>query len=286
MMARAFPRPAKLLVLGPAVTLVGGFFLLPLVRVLQISFYQSTGGFRFVPAFVLDNYVRLLSDSYYIRVFGASLALATAVTVVAAVLGYPLAYLMTHKGGRLRTGLMALLVIALWVPIIVTVYGAYLTLSSTGLVNWLLGSLGLVSTPLPLTHNFWAIVFGMTGWAIPYMVLPLYTVVRGINPRIEEASRALGAGPGRTFWEITFPLSLPGLAAGVVLVWTWAIGEYVAPVILGGGTVRVISQELAVSFLQRLDWPFGSATCIALLVPIGLVVWLLGRYAGKEGPLK
>ncbi len=285
MIARSFPALTKILLLLPALVLVGGFFILPLLRVLQISFYRGTGDLRFAPAFVFDNYARFLADGYYLKVFWSSFLLATAVTVVAAVLGYPLAYLMARGGGRLRAGLTALMVTAIWVPLIVTVYGSFLTLSNSGLVNWALGGLDLISRPLKLTHNFWAVVFGMTGWSVPYMALPLYAVIRSQNPSLEEASRALGAGPGRTFFEVTLPLSLPGLAGGTVLVWTWAIGEYVAPVILGGGAVRVMSQELAVSFLQRIDWPFGAAACIVLLAPIGLVVWLVGRYAAREGRL-
>jgi spermidine/putrescine transport system permease protein len=107
--------------------------------------------------------------------------------------------------------------------------------------------------------------------------------MRSIDPNLEQAAADLGAGPWQRFAEVTFPLSLPGLASGLILVWTWAMGEYVAPVVLGGGHVRVMSQELAVSFLQRMDWPFGAAVCIVLLVPVGAVVWLLGRYVGKVG---
>lgn len=285
MTSRSLPRLTRTLLLLPALALVGGFFFLPLLRVLQISFYQSTGDLRFVPAFVLSNYVKFLTDSYYLKIFGTSFLLATAVTAVAAVLGYPVAYLMARQGKALRAALMALLVTAIWVPLIVSVYGTFLALSNSGLVNWVVLHVGLSDAPVRLTHSFWSIVVGMTCWSIPYMTLPLYAVIRSLDPRLEEASRSLGAGPGRSFLEVTLPLSLPGLASGSVLVWTWAIGEYVAPVILGGGAVRVMSQELAVSFLQRIDWPFGAAVCIILLLPIGAVVGLLGRYLGKGGAI-
>lgn len=285
MTGRSLPRLTRALLLLPALGLVVGFFVLPLLRMLQLSFYQSTGDLRFVRAFVFDNYVKFLTDSYYLKIFWTSFLLALAVTLVAAILGYPLAYLMARKGRRLRTALMALLVTAIWVPLIVTVYGSFLALSNSGLVNWVLLHSGLIGSPVKLTHSFWTIVAGMTSWSVPYMALPLYAVIRSLDPSLEEASRALGAGPARAFLEVTLPLSLPGLASGTVLVWTWAIGEYVAPVILGGGAVRVMSQELAVSFLQRIDWPFGAAVCIILLVPIGAVVGLLGRYLSKGGSL-
>lgn len=283
--SRALAPHNRVLLLLPALVLVGGFFFLPLLWVVRVSFYQSTGSLTFTPGLVLNNYTKFLSSPHYLGVFWNSVELATVVTLLALALGFPLAYLMVRSSPRVRAALIGLLMVVIWVPIILGAYGWFLTLSASGLVNWLATSLGLVEMPLSLTRNFWAVAVGMMGWSIPYMVLPIYAAVQGIDPDLETAACDLGAGPWRTLAEVTLPLSLPGLASGAILVWTWAVGEYVAPVVLGGGTVRVMSQELAAAFLQRLDWPFGAAACILLLIPMGGVVWFLGKHLGRTGGL-
>src|SRR5689334_18049030 len=264
--ARALMNPrTRLLLLLPFTALLGVFFAAPLLLMVLISVSrQSFGEMQW--AFTLHHYARFFSDAYYVGVLWDTLVLGAIVTVVSLLLGYPVAYHLARTRSRLKPLLLVAILSPLLVGIVIRCYGWMILLADRGLINATLVERGWIARPLPLMYNRFGVAVALVHVFLPFMVLSLTGVLKRIDPHVLEAAMTLGASPGRTFLEVTLPLSLPGILAGSLLVFSLAISSFVVPVLLGGFKVQVLPMIVYEQVLSVFDWPFGAANAFVLLI--------------------
>lgn len=257
-----------------------GFAFLFLVFAVPIGLLLSRS--LFDPALTFEHYVRMVAVPQYVEVFWISLEIAAFSTILSLVCGYPLAYVLVRAGPTLRAVLMAFVLLPFWTNILVRCYAWMLVLQTKGVVNTLLVDwVGIASEPLPLMYNLPGVIIGMVHYLLPPMVLILYSVMGSIDMRLVEAAQGLGANPWRAFWRVFVPLSMPGVRAATVLVFILGLGFFVTPALLGGRQEITVAMLINEQFSELLDWGFGSALAVALLVLTLLGLWvyyaLLGR---------
>jgi putative spermidine/putrescine transport system permease protein len=206
-----------------------------------------------------------------------------AVTALTLVLGYPLAYFLARSRSRWRHWLTILVVFPLLLNLVVRTFGWIALLANRGLVNEWLAALGLIDAPIKLLFNFTGLLIGLTHIFMPFMVLILIGVIQNIPADVEAAARVLGASWGTTFRLVTLPLSLPGIASGSMLVFMLTITALVTPRLLGGPTYQVMSTLIYDEFLQRLNWPAGSAMALLLTAMVLAMVAASGALARRLG---
>jgi len=256
---------ARLLLLLPFTALLGVFFAAPLALMVAISLSrQSFGELQWT--FTLHHYARFFSDAYYIGVLWDTLVLGALVTVIALLLGYPLAYHLARTRSRAKPLLLVAVLSPLLVGIVIRCYGWMILLADRGLINATLVERGWLARPLPLMYNRFGVAVALVHVFLPFMVLSLTGVLKRIDPHALEAALTLGASPRRAFLEVTLPLSLPGILAGSLLVFSLAISSFVVPVLLGGFKVQVLPMIVYEQVLSVFDWPFGAANAFVLLV--------------------
>ena len=274
----AMGRPAEAfgrrLVSGPPFAWTLLFLLAPLAIVFKISLAApllaqppftplfGEGGLQASAA----NYLLLLDDALYRQAFLASLRVALVSTLICLAVGYPMAYAIARANPALRPVLLMLVVLPFWTSFLIRVYAWMGILNTTGLLNGALLGLGLIEAPLALLHTPFALHLGIVYGYLPFMVLPLYAALAGLDPRLLEAAGDLGAGPFRAFVAVTLPLSLPGVLAGSLLVFIPAVGEFVIPDLLGGPDALMIGKVLWTEFFANRDWPVAAALAFVLLV--------------------
>ena len=247
------------------------FFLVPLGIVLAYSFAQRGvyGGIEW--AFSLENYARAL-DPLYVKILWRSLGMALFTTIFCLVCGYPFAYFIAFAPARLKNLLLILLIIPFWTNFLIRTYAWIVILQEEGLINSLLLSIGVIRQPLNLLYTPTSVMLGMVYGYLPFMVLPLYSSLEKLQPALLEASMDLGANRLKTFLHVTLPLTAPGIAAGIVLVFIPTIGEFIIPDILGGAKTVLIGNLITNQFLTARDWPFGAAITfiVVLFVKVGV----------------
>ncbi len=257
-------RRAGVFLLGPYVLLLLVFFVAPLLLMLGISLSRESFG-RLEAALTLRHYVRFFTDSYYLSVLGDTLLLGLLTTVATLLLGYPLAYHLALTRSRWKPLLIVFILSPLLVGIVIRCYGWMILLADRGLINATLVEHGWLTRPLPLMYNKFGVTVALVHVFLPFMVLSLTGVLKRIEPALIEASQTLGASPRRAFFEVTLPLSLPGILAGSLLVFSLAISSFVVPILVGGFKVHVLPMTVYEQVLSVFDWPFGAANAIVLL---------------------
>lgn len=264
--------------IGPACVWLALFFLIPLLLVLRLSFYgfSPTGGI--LPTLQWGNYWKIVTDEYYVGIFVRTFRISLLVTLFTLLLGYPEAYYLTRIRGRLKAVVLVAVLSPLIVSAITRTFGWFILLAPTGLVNGALIALGLAATPVKLIYSETGIVIGLTHVLVPFMVLSIYASLQRRNPTLVPAAHTLGAGPLRAFLAVTLPLSLPGIVAGSVVVFTLSMSAFVTPAILGGTRVRVVAYLIYEEFLLSLNWPFGAALALILVAISTLVVGAYNRW--------
>lgn len=216
----------------------------------------------------LENFRTLLDDPLYRDALVTSLRLASQATVLALLIGYPLAYAMARAPLNWRPVLVTLAVLPFWTSFLIRVYAWIGILKPEGLLNALLLWAGLVDEPLAILDTDIAVLIGLVYSYLPFMLLPLYATLERMDGSLLEAARDLGCPPWRAFWSVTVPLSWPGIIAGSVLVFIPALGEFVIPDLLGGSDTLMIGRTLWTEFFSNRDWPLASAVAVVLLVLI------------------
>lgn len=259
------------------------FFVLPVLSLLAISFNKAVPGvidFQF--DLTLANFERFFQRAIYYESAIRSIGLATLVAGITLVLGYPLAYLIakTEHPGR-NTFLMILVLTAMQLDIVIRLYGLMVLMGDNGVVNAALLQWGVIEKPLPLMYNFLGVVVGLVQFALPFMVLSLIGIIRGIHPSLEEAARSLGANRWTAFWRITFPLSMAGVLAGSLLVFAISMSSYVIPALMGGWKVMVLPIHIFQQNSELGNWQFGAAISVILFMSSMLAVLVYQRYAIK-----
>jgi len=263
------------LLLVPALLLMAGLVLAPMAWLAATSL--TVDG-----SFSLANYARVLTDAHYARSFWLTLHVSFTVTVVCAVGGYVLAYGMTLMPGWLRAICLALITLPFWTSVLVRTYAWLVLLQHRGLVNKTLLDLGMIDAPLRLAHNLTGTLIGMIHLMLPFMVFPLYAALRRIDPELMKAARGLGARPMAAFWRVYFPLSIPGLAAGSVLVFILCLGFYVTPALLGGGRIIMMALVIERDVTFNHSWGPASASAILFVAGVMLIFAALGRFMSLD----
>jgi putative spermidine/putrescine transport system permease protein len=269
--------------LVPALLLLLAAFVLPVGMMVPMSFRPYVPLVGITDGFTVRYYTRLLTDSYYLEIIGRTLALGFTVTLSTLVVGYPVAFFLARTPSRWRNWLTILVVFPLMLNLVVRTFGWIALLAQNGLVNQALHALGIVDSPVKLLFNFAGLLIAMTHIFLPFMVLVLIGAIQNIPRDVEDAARVLGASWGSTFCRITLPLSAPGILSGSILVFVLSISALVTPRLLGGPTYQVMSTLIYDEFLQRLNWPAGSAQALLLTIMVLALVYLSGRLARRTG---
>jgi putrescine transport system permease protein len=273
---------ARLVILIPALWLLVLFFV-PFLIVLKISLSQGavaqppytplldlTAGWQgireFISALSFDNYALLMSDSLYLVSYLRSLLIAALSTLILLLIGYPIAYGIARAPRRAQPILVAAIVLPFLTAFLIRIYAWVNILQREGLLNDVLLALGLVSQPPVWLSTDTAILIGIVYSYLPFMVLPLYASLEKMDETLLEAAADLGCPWWKAFWQITVPLSLPGVAAGALLCFIPISGEFVIPDLLGGSGATMIGQTLWNEFFANKDWPVASALAVALLI--------------------
>jgi mannopine transport system permease protein len=274
---RDFVRSGRLLspalslaLIVPALAVLFLAFILPLATLLHESFL--------VPNFTTANYQRVFDDPVYVRVMWRTLRVAFYVTVLSLLLGYPLAYLMARSSG-LKLALLAMCVmLPLWTSVLVRTYAWTVLLQRNGIVNQILKNLGLIDAPLGMLYTEGAVVLAMAHVLLPFMILPVYSALRGIPDDYRRAAMMLGANPVRTFIEVIWPLSLPGVASGALMVFLLSLGFFVTPALIGGPRQMMIATLVSQQVRELLNWPFAGALVGCLLVLVLALTLAFSRF--------
>jgi putative spermidine/putrescine transport system permease protein len=274
----------RILILASPSLVLFGFFIISVLFGFQLSLYKFSSQQLYIRQLTLENYRGIFSDSLYFKSALTTLELSALVTIGAIILGYPAGYLVARtKSTLLRLFLISSLFVSLFVSSVVKLYGWIVILASNGLINNAILSLGLTKNPVPLLFNFNGVVITLVQASIPLMAFFIYSVLSNINRSMEEAAQNLGASGLQTFFRITLPLSLPGLAGASLLTFSIATTVFVEPILIGGGRVITLSVLVYTRFIDILDWPLGSAIAFVLLA-ISLVIIFaylrLLRYVG------
>ena len=271
------------LLLAPALGLLVVAFLVPVGMMVPTSFRPYVPLVGITGGFTATHYVKLVTDLYYLEIIARTLVLGLTVTLLTLVIGYPVAFFLARTTSRWRPWLTILVVFPLLLNLVVRTFGWIALLAQNGLVNQALQALGLVEAPVKLLFNFAGLLIGLTHIFLPFMVLVLIGAIQAIPRDVEDAARVLGASWLATFVRVTLPLSAPGILSGSILVFVLAISALVTPRLLGGPTYQVMSTLIYDEFLQRLNWPAGSAQSLLLTVMVLVLVFLSGRLARRTG---
>ncbi|MEQ1715570.1 MAG: ABC transporter permease subunit [Hyphomicrobium sp.] len=270
------------------------FFLVPFIIVFKISLsdietaippYTPTfdfgGGWAAVTDFVskldLENYKFIFSDELYIGAYWSSVKIAGIATFLTLLVAYPIAYGMARAPRAWQPTLMMLVILPFWTSFLIRVYAWIGILKKEGLLNLFLTNMGLISEPLSIMNTTTAVYIGIIYSYLPFMILPLYSSLEKIKPSLIEAAEDLGSPPWKAFWQVTFPLSLPGVVAGCLLVFIPAVGEFVIPDLLGGSDTLMIGKTLWSEFFNNRDWPVSSAVAVVLLLVLVVPIVLFQR---------
>lgn len=268
---RNLSRPILLLL--PALLLLGVFFIGPYLYLFYMSFMTQTKGAAYLPLFTLANYIEVLRDPFNWKIIGRTLQYGVSTTFVTLVLSYPLAYHMSRASSRLKSYLLIMLLAPLLVGIVIRSYGWMILLADLGLINQAASALGF--GPFKLMYNETGVMIGLVHIYMPFMVLSLTGSLQTIDPDVERAARSLGASGWRTFWRITWPLSMPGITSGTVLVFVLTVSSYVVPSLLGGYKVLTVALLVVQTVSELFNWPLGSALAMVFFV---ITVALVGLY--------
>lgn len=242
----------------PALLLIALFFIVPVLMLLMRSVLEPEAG--------LQNYAALLGSTTYLRVFLNTFLVAGVVTAASILIGYPVAWLLAIMPERWSRIVLAIIILSMWTNLLARTYAWMVLLQRTGVVNKTLMGLGIIDTPLPLVNNLVGVTIGMTYIMLPFVILPLMGVIRAIDPAILRAAALCGAGRMQCFLRVLLPLSLPGIAAGALMVFVMSLGYFVTPALLGG-TSNMMLAELVAQFVQSLvNWGMGGAAALVLLV--------------------
>ena len=260
--------------LAPALAFLAVFFVYPLARMLALSMEAPEGPFSY--------YASILASPVYMTVLGLTFKTALGVTVLCVVLGVPTAYLLASLQGTWRNVLLVAVVLPFLTSILIRTYAWMAILGRNGVVNQLLLRAGLTEAPVRLMHNELGVYVGMVHVLLPFMILPVFSVMSAIDHRLLRAAESLGASPRRALLTVFLPLALPGIASGALLVFLIAIGFYITPALLGGPKQVMISNLIEVQVMELLQWGFGSALAFVLLAATVLLMLLFDRFLGLE----
>lgn len=267
------------LLIVPTLVFLLLFFLVPYLNMVRMSFLVKPTEGAYLPAFTLANYAKAVMDPFHWRVLLQTFWLSVLTTFFTLLLGYPLAYHLTYASKRRKRWLLMLIISPLLVSVVVRGFAWLILLGRVGMVNqfvhWLTGrELVLIGTPT-------GVLVGLVHVFIPFMALALAGALQNISPDIVQAARSLGASPWRAFWRVVWPLSLPGVQAGGLLVFVLAVSSYVIPILLGASNVLVMPMLIVQTLLDTFNWPLGSALSMVFFGLTAALVVIFLRIMGR-----
>ncbi|MCB1379074.1 MAG: ABC transporter permease [Alphaproteobacteria bacterium] len=258
------------LLVAPAALLILILYVAPIANVLLLSVTDPKPG--------LSNYAKIVESGTVTRLIGTTIRLCLVTTFFSVTLGYIVAFAMMSSIGRLRRRMMTILLISFWISVLVRSFAWLMLLGHNGLINNALIAVGLIKDPIAFVRNELGVLIGTTEYMIPYAVLPLLANMQGIDQRILNASRSLGATNVQTFFRVFLPLTTPGIVAASLLVFISSLGFYVTPAVLGGGKVQMIAEYISVQLLVTVRWGTAAMLATVMLVSVLTLMYVLNRF--------
>ena len=255
----------------PAMIVIVLIILIPLSWLFYLSFLGDDGGFS------LENYHKMTQYKSYYRIFVTTFQVSILTTLACIALGYPLAFFLAQLPPRWAGVFMLAVLLPFWTSLLVRTYAWLVLLQKRGILNEFAMQVGLWETPIKLVHNMTGTLIGMAHIMLPFLILPLYNAMRKIDKDMMHAAANLGANPISAFWRVYFPLSLPGMVAGSLIVFVLCLGFYVTPAVLGGGRVIMVSNQITAILENRFDWGAASALGVVLLVATTFTLYVAAR---------
>lgn len=276
------------LLLSPGLGLlwVFGLLFLPLTIIVVYSVYTAGEYGAIVPELTLANYERLVATRTYPVIIGKSFLIGIVTTLIVLPLGYTLGYFLGRTDSTWKPLLLGLVVVQFWVPIIIRTYAWISILGTEGVVNQTLLWIGVIDEPLSLLYTMHGMFVGLIVSLLPFMILPVYAAVSTIDDDVIQAAKTLGASDARAFWEVTLPLSWPGIVSGILFTFIIAAGAFLAPELLGGPSERMIAPVIADVFLGDFNWPFAAALSLVYFLLVGVSLYIFTRKADLEEALE
>lgn len=262
------------------------FLFIPLTIIVAFSFFKPGDAGSIIYEFTFANYQRFIDASVYQEIIYRSLKIGVITTLIVLPLGYTLGYFLGRSKSDWRPILLGLVVVQFWVPLVIRTYAWIQLMGRKGVINQVLVGTGLVSEPISLLYTTQGMLIGLVVSILPFMVLPVYSAVSTIDEEVIQAAKTLGASDIRAFYEVTLPLSWPGVVSGILFTFILSAGSFIAPELLGGSGDRLIAPVIATVFTQDFNWPFAAALSIVYVLLIGFLLYLFTRKADLEEALE
>lgn len=262
-------------------------FLIPAVVLLIFAFVLPLGTFLLQsvidPDWTTRHFTKIANGRIYLPVILETLKISFLTALFCLILGYPVAYVMTKTKGLTRLTILALVLVPFWTNILARMFAWIVLLGKQGIINSSLISMGFIDAPLSMLFSEFAVLVGMVHYMLPYMILPLLAVMVAIPDNLTDAAANLGASPLRGFFHVFLPLSLPGIAAGGLMVFIISLGFYVTPALLGGPQDILLAQVIEFQISETLNWGFAAALSLVLLLVTFFLYLLYIRVTDGEG---
>jgi len=277
---RGVPDRRPWLLLAPVLSLLILLLVVPIAIMMVFTFYTFVSAGVEKPILTLANWQEFLTDPYYHGFLWKTVRVATITALICAVMGYPAAYFIAMSRFRHKWLLLLLLIVPFWISFTIRTFSWIHILGEQGVINVALIDLGLIDQPIRMLYTEGAVIMGMVHFLLPYMVLNVYVSLEGIDRNLIAAARTLGCTGWQAFTEVSLPLSLPGLMAGLLLCFVLAAGSYVTPQILGSTRDALFGNLVFDTIMSELNWPLGATLSIVLLVLLGIISVIYSRYMG------
>ncbi|MFW6005409.1 MAG: ABC transporter permease [Desulfonatronovibrionaceae bacterium] len=266
--------------LAPSLSAILFLLVIPILFVIFYSFWLRAPTGAVIPDFQMGNYSKFFADFFYPSILIRTIRVSIICVLLCLLMGYIPAYFFYRSTFRYRQALILLIMLPFWISFIIRTMSWINILGANGFFNHILMKIGMISQPLSLLYNEGAVLMGLIQFLLPFMILNIFVSLEGIDKNLLEAARSMGCNEWQAFREVTLPLSLPGVSAGCLLVFVLTAGTYLPPMILGGPGNEMIANLIFKRVIGTLDWPFGSAISVILLLLLGCIVWTYNRYLG------
>lgn len=262
------------------------FLFVPMTIIVAFSLFTPGDAGSIVYELTLANYRRFVEASVYQEIIWRSFKVGLVTTAIVLPFGYALGYFLGRSKSRWMPILLGLVVVQFWVPIVIRTYAWITLMGRTGVINKALTGIGIVDEPIRLLYTTQGMYLGLVVSIMPFMVLPVYSAVSTIDEEIIHAAKTLGASDIRAFYEVSLPLSWPGVVSGILFTFILSAGSFIAPELLGGSNDRLIAPVIATVFSLDFNWPFAAALSIVYILLIGVILYFFTRKADLEEALE
>jgi spermidine/putrescine transport system permease protein len=268
------------ILLSPSLAAVFFLLVIPVCFVIVYSFWLRAPSGADIPAFQFGNYAKFFEDFFYPSILLTTIRVALETVFLCLIMGYIPAYFFYKTESKFKPFLMIIVMLPFWISFIIRTLSWINILGDSGLINHVLMKIGFIQEPIAMLYNEGAVIMGLLQYLLPFMILNIYVSLDGIDKSLAEAAKSLGCTEWQAFREVTMPLSLPGVSAGCLLVFVLTCGTYLPPMILGGPGNEMIANLIFKRVIGTLDWPFGSAISVILLILLATIVYTYNRYMG------